>query len=624
MHCPFLQVTVVAICGLATTTHAIKVNPLPAPASITWGTAGPIAVSNQILLHGTDNQIVQEAWERAWKTITTLKWIPAVVDGPVPVFDAFPNVTVAGRRRRRDTTTGLSTVNLILASTSETLQHGVDESFTLNITAAASTIEVTANTIWGALHAFTTLQQIIISDGGDGLLVEQPVSLADKPLYPHRGVMIDTGRNFLSVPKIYEQLDGMALSKLNVLHWHLVDSQSWPIEIKAYPQVTQDAYSAREIYTQDDVRALIAYAKARGIRVIPEIDMPGHAAAGWKRIDEAIVTCENSWWSNDDWPKHTAVQPNPGQLDIINPNTYTAVKNIYDELSNLFTDNLFHVGGDEVHDNCNLFSTFTTQWLAADTTRTFNTLLQYWIDTALPIFLSTTQRTRSRRLIMWEDVILATSHASNVPSADVILQSWNGGLTNIKNLTSRGYDIIVSSADFFYLDCGFGGYVTNDARYNVQSNPTPDVPNFNYGGGGGSWCAPYKTWQRIYNYDFTLNLTAEEKQHVLGAEAPLWGEQSDDQVVSNKIWPRAAAFAELLWSGNRDTSGRKRTTEMSARILNFREYLVANGISAAPLVSLFYVVFRRAVLLTRLQMPKYCLQNIHACDLFLDQDAVRD
>ena len=78
--------------------------------------------------------------------------------------------------------------------------------------------------------------------------------------------------------------------------------------------------------------------------------------------------------------------------------------------------------------------------------------------------------------------------------------------------------------------------------HNVMTNPDPNQPNFNYGGGGGSWCAPYKTWQRIYDYDFTQNLTDAERKHILGATAPLWSEQVDDQVISSKMWPRAAAL----------------------------------------------------------------------------------
>jgi hexosaminidase len=591
-----LEVATATVCALAASVEAVKVNPLPAPSSITWGISGSKRVAGYLVFKGTNSRIVVEAWNRAFSTITSLKWVPAAIEAPIPIFDAFPNATVQAKRD----SSMLIEVEVQISDSSEDLQHGVDESYTLEIKERSQSIIIVAKTVWGALHAFTTLQQIVISDGQGGLFVEQPVSITDSPLYPFRGIMIDSGRNFLGLKKIYEQIDGMALSKLNVLHWHLDDSQSWPVQMSSYPQMTKDAYSPREVYTSGDIKGVISYAKARGIRVIPEVDMPGHASSGWKQVDPDIVACQNSWWSNDNWPLHTGVEPNPGQLDIINNKTYEVVEKVYNELSGIFTDNFFHVGGDEIHDNCYNFSSRTQDWFAANTSRTYDDLLQLWTDRAIPIFK---KGKTNRRLIMWEDVLTASPHAHSVPK-DVIMQSWNGGLDNIKTLTSAGYDVIVSSSDFLYLDCGHGGWVSNDPRYDVMSNPDANNPNFNYGAGGGSWCAPYKTWQRIYDFDFTSGLSAAEKKHILGATAPLWSEQVDDTVVSSKMWPRAAALAELLWSGNRNAAGQKRATEMTARILNFREYLIANGVQAAPL------------------MPKYCLQHPHACDLYYNQTAV--
>jgi hexosaminidase len=257
------------------------------------------------------------------------------------------------------------------------------------------------------------------------------------------------------------------------------------------------------------------------------------------------------------------------------------------------------VGADELQPGCYNLSSITQEWFKANESRTYNDLLQYWVDHAIPIF----KKPKDRKLIMWEDIYIATPHANTVPK-DIILQTWNGGLDNIKTLTSNGYDIIVSSSDWLYLDCGFGGWVSNDPRYNVMSNPDPNTPNFNFGGTGGSWCGPYKTWQRIYDYDFATNLTVEEAKRIIGVTAPLWSEQVDDAVISSKMWPRAAALAELAWSGNKNALGAKRVTEFTQRILNFREYLVANGVQASPL------------------MPKYCLQHPHACDLYYDQTAV--
>ncbi|PQE10595.1 putative beta-N-acetylhexosaminidase protein [Rutstroemia sp. NJR-2017a WRK4] len=600
MHFYQAAQTVVAVaCAFASVSVAVKVDPLPAPVSITWGTSGPKGVAGHLTLKTPSNSLISDAWNRAFGTITSLKWVPQATQAPIATYAVFP--TTAPKSKRTSNSSTITEVDVQISNYQADLQHGVDESYTLDITSGSQSIVITAKTVWGALHAFTTLQQIIISDGKGGLLVEQPVSIKDTPLYPYRGIMIDSGRNFLSLGKIYEQIDGMALSKLNVLHWHLDDAQSWPVQMSVYPQMTKDAYSAREVYSHNDIKNVIAYARARAVRVIPEIDMPGHSSSGWKQVDPSIVACANSWWSNDNWALHTAVEPNPGQLEILNNKTYDVVANVYNELSGVFTDNFFHVGGDELQTGCYNESAITTAWFAANASRTYNDLLTYWVDRALPIFT----KPKNRKLIMWEDVYTSTPQVPTLPK-DIILQSWNNGLTNIKALTSVGFDVIVSSSDFFYLDCGFGGWVSNDPRYNVQANPDPTATtdSFNYGGNGGSWCSPYKTWQRIYDYDFTTNLTKAEAAHIIGVTAPLWSEQVDDTVISGKMWPRAAALAELSWSGNRNAAGEKRVTEFTQRILNFREYLVANGVGATPL------------------MPKYCLQHPHACDLYYNQTAV--
>lgn len=592
--------------------ESVHVNPLPKPQEIIWGKTGPLAVGELKFTsnchHEANGNLLSEGWERAYNTITTLKWVPAAVEKPIATFAPFPTAVA----KRVDAATAyqtLRTVNVKVVDCGHDLQQDVDESYTLTIRPGGSSVDIVSKSVWGALHAFTTFQQIVISDGANGLIVEEPVAVTDYPLYPIRGVLIDSARNFLSVSKIKEQLDGMALSKLNVLHWHLSDSQSWPLQLETYPEVTKDAFSAREQYSPQDISDLLAYSRARGIRIIPEIDMPGHSASGWQRIDPSIVTCADSWYSVDDWSHHTAVEPNPGQLDVVNPKTYEAIKGVYKELSHRFADNLFHLGGDEWRLNCFNFSSHIRNWFAEDRSRTYFDLSQHWLDNLLPIVTSPkVSGKQHRRIIMWEDIVdSADSHAHRVPK-DIILQSWLNGLASISNLTAKGYDVIVSSVDFFYLDCGNGGFMNNDPAYNVQTNPDPSGTevSFNYGGQGGDWCAPYKTWQRIYDYDFTANLTHKQKKHVLGAVAPLWGEQIDDTIISPKMWPRAAALGELVWSGNRDPkTGKKRTTELTQRILNFREYLVANGIPAAPLGS------------------KYCLSHPHACDRYYNQTVIQ-
>ena len=296
---------------------AVKVNPLPAPQNISWGTTGPILVGQLSLAtnagsgSGGNVGLLTDAWNRAYSAITTLQWVPQATEAPIPVFEPFPTGTGSSKRDEGKSghskrqlganSTRLTSVNVQVSDWSADLQHDVDESYTLTITSSSPTVQITAKTVWGALHAFVTFQQIVISQGKCGLIVEQPVAVTDYPKYPYRGVMIDTARNFISLPKIYEQIDGLALSKMNILHIHLTDSQSWPVQLDSYPEATEDAYSPSKVHTKQDVQSIIAYARARGVRVIPEVDMPGHSAAGWKQIDENIVTCQDSWWSNDNW-----------------------------------------------------------------------------------------------------------------------------------------------------------------------------------------------------------------------------------------------------------------------------------------------------------------------------------
>jgi len=582
--------------------EAVAVNPLPKPAKITWGSSGSFSVPS-LTLSGPDHKVVTDGFDRAWKAITELKWVPAATEAPVRSFEPFPTATGTPSRRKQrrqgystgNSTGSLTTVNVDVKDVHATLQHGVDESYTLDIKSGSGSIDITAQTVYGALHAFTTLQQIVISDGRN-LIVEQPVSIQDKPLYPVRGIMIDSGRNFISVPKIKEQIDGMALSKLNVLHWHMVDAQSWPVELEVYPEMADDAYSDSEVYTKDTLKEIIDYASARAVRIIPEIDMPGHANLGWRQVDKSMLACADSWWSNDNWPLHTAVEPNPGQLDILNNKTYEATGKVYKELAGIFPDNWFHIGGDELHINCYNFSSLARDFFAQG--KSMGDLYQVWVDRAIPNFRQQANKT----FVMWDDVLLSADAAAtgDIPK-DIVLQAWNNGITNIQNITAAGHRVIVSSSDFMYLDCGYGGWVGNDQRYDVLVNPDAATPNFNWGGNGGSWCGPYKTWQRIYDYDFTHGLSDAQKKLVQGSIAPLWSEQVDDAVISGKLWPRAAALAELVWSGNRDENGNKRTTELTQRILNFREYLLKNGVGAAPL------------------MPKFCLAHPHECDLNLNQ-----
>lgn len=579
--------SVLAILGAIGTVFAVEANPLPAPRSINWWGDGPIPIDPVMeLTSNVDSYIVVNAFNRALQTVLGTKWVPAAIEKPISSFLSYPT---GFPNSKRGASTPLKYVDVVVEDAGAPLQLGVNETYTLSTAEGDPSIKISAATIWGVLHAFTTLQQLILYDDNDSFYIEKYVSIWDAPLYPHRGLLIDSGRNFLLVDLILEQVDIMALAKLNTLHWHIEDLQLWPVQLTVYPEMIKDAYSKREVYQHQDIRRVVEYATERGVRVIPELDLPGHCRAGYRQVDPNLVACGDSWWSNDNWDEHTAVEPPAGQLLILYNKTYEVVKNVYNEVASLFDDNVFHVGADELQSNCYKFTDEYQQWIKSN--KTIQDLSQYWVDNALPLF----EDKPERRLMMWEDILLTPEGAHTIPQ-NVILQLWNNDLVNIQNLTLRGFDVVVLLSSHFYLDCGYGGFVTNDPRYiDVAANE-----DFN-DGLGGSWCAPYKTWQRIYTYDFTANLTDAEKLHVLGAEVAMWSEQVDSTVLTQKVWPRAAALAESTWSGNRNENGFFRTTELTQRIFNFREYLVALGHGASPLV------------------PKFCLQNPHACDLHYNQ-----
>jgi hexosaminidase len=188
-------------------------------------------------------------------------------------------------------------------------------------------------------------------------------------------------------------------------------------------------------------------------------------------------------------------------------------------------------------------------------------------------------------VVYWEDILLDANvkvGPSFLPPEHTILQTWNNGPNNTKLIVSSGYRAIVSSSEFYYLDCGHGDFPGNDSQY----DPPPTSGD---SGNGGSWCGPFKTWQTIYNYDIAYGLTPEETKLVLGGEVALWSEQADPTVLDVRIWPRASAMAETLWSGNRDESGKKRYAEAMDRLNDWRHRMVNKGIRAEPLQPLWCI-----------------------------------
>lgn len=311
----------------------------------------------------------------------------------------------------------------------------------------------------------------------------------------------------------------------------------------------------------------------------------GHTAS-WAEAYPEIVTCANRFWAPTGKPA-LAAEPGTGELNPLHPKTYHVVQNVLRDISTLFPDEYLHAGADEVNTACWETDPAVTRFLSNGGTH--DQLLEKFINLTHPYIAETLNRT----VVYWEDVLLGPSvkvGPAALPTESTILQTWNNRAKNTKRIVQAGYRVIVSSSDFYYLDCGHGGWVGNDSRYDVQeAEPSNHLFN-DLGGNGGSWCAPYKSWQRVYDYDILHNLTEEEAERVLGGEVALWSEQADEMVLDATLWPRTSAAAEVLWSGNRDSEGRKRYAEATDRLNEWRYRMVRRGIRAEPIQPLWCVL----------------------------------
>ncbi|HEV2180467.1 MAG TPA: family 20 glycosylhydrolase, partial [Gemmatimonadaceae bacterium] len=231
----------------------------------------------------------------------------------------------------------LGTLVVDVRGPGETVQSvDEDESYTLDVTTFRAVLR--APTVVGALRGLETFQQLV-TGGASGYAI--PLAhIADHPRFRWRGLLIDVSRHFEPVDVIERNLDAMAAVKLNVLHWHLSDDQGFRIESKRYPKL-QDLGSAGSYYTQAQVREIVAYARDRGIRVVPEFDMPGHSI---------------SWFVGYPW---LASSPGPYTLptdytftaaafDPTRESVYTFITRFIGEMAPLFPDKYWHIGGDEV------------------------------------------------------------------------------------------------------------------------------------------------------------------------------------------------------------------------------------------------------------------------------------
>ncbi|CDO72187.1 Glycoside Hydrolase Family 20 protein [Trametes cinnabarina] len=366
-----------------------------------------------------------------------------------------------------------------------------------------------------ALAVFLATAQLWYEHDNTIYTVSAPVTIRDAPAYPYRGFMLDTARNYFPVADIKRTLDAMSWVKLNEFHWHIVDSQSFPFEIPGFTDLAQKgAYSSSQVYSLSDVRDIISYAGARGIDVMVEIDTPGHTAIIAEAHPEYVACPGATPWAT------YANEPPAGQLRFADSKVTDYIAKLFTAVATIFPSKLFSTGGDELNTNCYAIDEPTQASLNA-TGRT--------LEQALDAFTQETHKAlevKGKTPVVWEEMVLVHNVTLSKETKVLVWISSD----NVKAVAEKGYKLIHAASDYFYLDCGGGGW--------VGANPN-----------GNSWCDPFKTWQHAYSFNPTANLTAEESKLVLGGQHLLWTEQSGPQNLDSIVWPRAASSAELFWTG---------------------------------------------------------------------------
>ncbi|XP_072272370.1 beta-hexosaminidase subunit beta isoform X2 [Pyxicephalus adspersus] len=402
-----------------------------------------------------------------------------------------------------------------------------DESYKLSVNDDGAVLQ--ASQVWGAVRGLETFSQLVYKDETGAFLINK-TQITDFPRFAHRGILLDTSRHFLPLKVILRTLDAMSFNKLNVLHWHIVDDQSFPYQSETFPELSdKGAYQPfTHIYTFIDIRMVIEYARLRGIRVVPEFDTPGHADSWGKGQKDLLTPCYK-----DGEPSGTFGPVNP----IIN-NTYTFMYKLFREIGKVFPDQYIHLGGDEVDFSCWKSNPDINKFMAEHGFGTdYCKLESYYVQQILGIVSSL-----KKGYMVWQEVF--DNHDQLKP--DTVVEVWKekNYQEEMAAVTAAGFQTLLSAP--WYLN-----------RITIGQD-----------------------WIQIYHVEPTNFSGTEEQKHlVIGGEACLWGEFVDATNLTPRLWPRASAVAERLWSNKTVTS----VQDAYNRLVVHRCRMVGRGIAAEPL-----------------------------------------
>ena len=392
---------------------------------------------------------------------------------------------------------------------------GADESYELEIRSDGA--RLSANETAGVLRGFETFLGLIDIDDESFFLPS--VKISDYPRFSWRGINIDVSRHWQPADFIRRTLDAMAAVKMNVLHWHLSDDQGFRVESLVYPKLHEIA-SGGDYYTQEQIREIVSYARDRGIRVVPEFDIPGHSTALFTAYPELAS-------AKMDYAIERSIGVFDPSLNPANEKVYEFLEAFITEMSGLFPDEYFHIGGDEVT---------SRHWNANQEIQKFKTQNNFKSNQDLQAYfnrrVSDILRRRGKKMIGWSEVM-----HDDLPK-DTVVQAWQSKPA-VPDILRRGFPTILSRG--FYLDH------MRPASFHYEIDPF-----------GGE----------------LSKLSAEEQSRMLGGEACMWAEFVDRHNIESRIWPRAAVIAERLWA----RAEVRDTADMYRRLDYIEKELIIQGL----------------------------------------------
>lgn len=414
------------------------------------------------------------------------------------------------------------------------------------------TIQISANQIKvvgkdaGLFYAIQSLMQLMPDKKNDKITI-QTVEIKDYPRFKYRGMHLDVSRHFFPVSFVKQYIDVLATYKINTFHWHLTDDQGWRIEIKKYPKLTSigakrsgtivgnypgtggtDNTVHDGFYTQDEVKQVVAYAAAKYINVLPEIEMPGHASAAIAAYPELSAFPDRDTWIGEKAPwsgerKGKQVQQTWGVFDDVfvpTDNTFKFLENVLDEVMVLFPSKYIHIGGDECPKEYWKQSPFCQQFIKDNNLKDEHGLQSYFIQR-----IEKYVNTKGRSIIGWDEIL----EGGLAPNATVM--SWRGEAGGIE-AAKQNHDVIMTPGSMgLYFD--------------HKASASPDEPLTISGLGNG-----FSNFQKVYNYDpVPKELTAEQQKHIIGVQANVWTEYMETPAkVEYMVFPKILSLAEIAWS----------------------------------------------------------------------------